>query len=206
MILSDVAKSFSIATSVAPTTNDLSFNVTYTDADTSLEDPRVSLSGTFNDGATSFIPNPTANTVNEVAYVRKAIEVSVFNNDTAGHTILISIEDVNGLASVPIYQFDLGINERAQYTVDQGWQTYDANGLKKNTDLVVVNKNFAVRLDKVSGTVSYVGQALPGSSPASAVWMIKRLTEVAGDLTIEYADGNDDYDNVWDNRLILSYS
>jgi len=206
MILSDVAKSFSIATSVAPTTNDLSFNVTYTDADTGLEDPRVSLSGTFNDGATSFIPNPTANTVNEVAYVRKAIEVSVFNNDTAGHTILISIEDVNGLASVPIYQFDLGINERAQYTVDQGWQTYDANGLKKNTDLVVVNKNFAVRLDKVSGTVSYVGQALPGSSPASAVWMIKRLTEVAGDLTIEYADGNDDYDNVWDNRLILSYS
>jgi len=206
MILSDVAKSFSIATSVAPTTNDLSFNVTYTDADTSLEDPRVSLSGTFNDGATSFIPNPTANTVNEVAYVRKAIEVSVFNNDTAGHTILISIEDVNGLASVPIYQFDLGINERAQYTVDQGWQTYDANGLKKNTDLVVVNKNFAVRLDKVSGTVSYVGQALPGSSPASAVWMIKRLTEVAGDLTIEYADGNDNYDNIWDDRVVLSYS
>lgn len=52
----------------------------------------------------------------------------------------------------------------------------------------------------------YVGYADPGSSTASAVWRIRRFVTVASVMTATDADGNSNFDNVWDNRLILSYS
>ena len=64
----------------------------------------------------------------------------------------------------------------------------------------------AVRLDDVGGGVSYIGEAQPGATTASAVWRMKRMTETSGDITIEWADGDSAFDNVWDNRLSLSYS
>ena len=66
---------------------------------------------------------------------------------------------------------------------------------------------YAVRLDVTSATNTYVGKALPGVASSSATWRVQRLTSNAeGDLTIEYADGNSSFDNVWDNRASLSYS
>lgn len=58
----------------------------------------------------------------------------------------------------------------------------------------------------VVGSTTYIGEADPGSALASAVWRIKRI-QVVGDVsTILWADGNSDFDNVWDNRAALSYS
>ena len=65
---------------------------------------------------------------------------------------------------------------------------------------------YAIRIDEASATVTYVGKATPGSAEGSAVWQVQRLTESAGDLTVEWADGNDSFDNVWTNRASLSYS
>lgn len=65
---------------------------------------------------------------------------------------------------------------------------------------------YATRYDEVSDTVAYVGKALPGTSSASATWQIKRITLSGADITEEYADGDDSFDNIWDNRASLSYS
>jgi len=63
----------------------------------------------------------------------------------------------------------------------------------------------ATRVD-VSGAVTYVGKAPAGASTASAVWQIQRLTDGGGgDLTLEWADGDTEFDNVWDNRASLTY-
>lgn len=64
---------------------------------------------------------------------------------------------------------------------------------------------YAVRIDEV-GSTTYVGEALPGTLTSAASWRIKRLTETGPDLTIQFADGNSSFDNIWDNRLALSYS
>jgi hypothetical protein len=65
----------------------------------------------------------------------------------------------------------------------------------------------AIRLDVASPTVTYVGNAGYGSATASAVWKIKRLTSTAGgNLTIEYANGLSNYNQIWDNRASLNYS
>jgi hypothetical protein len=59
-----------------------------------------------------------------------------------------------------------------------------------------------------SGNLIYLGRAISGSSKASAVWQIRKFTyDVGNNLTDSaLADGNDKYDNVWDNRASLSYS
>lgn len=64
----------------------------------------------------------------------------------------------------------------------------------------------AVRVDEASATVTYVGEATPGSLGSAEVWRIKRIT-VSGTVTsIEWAAGAVLYDQVWDNRAALSYS
>ena len=53
----------------------------------------------------------------------------------------------------------------------------------------------------------YRGKALPGTSQATGAWRCEEITIAAdGDVSILFADGNDNYDNVWNNRASLSYS
>lgn len=64
----------------------------------------------------------------------------------------------------------------------------------------------AVRIDEASATVTYIGKALPGVVDAGATWQIKKIS-VSGNVTsITFADGDDEFDNVWDNRAALVYS
>lgn len=58
--------------------------------------------------------------------------------------------------------------------------------------------------DTTTANMTYVGYAVPGSSTASAVWRIKRIDATTG-LAIRFADGNANFDNVWNNRASLSY-
>lgn len=61
-------------------------------------------------------------------------------------------------------------------------------------------------VDVVSDTVTYLGYAVAGSSEASAVWKIKKITTTGDDLAITHADGDTNFDNIWNDRLTLSYS
>lgn len=83
------------------------------------------------------------------------------------------------------------------------------NPATEETQLLVLNgvgSLYTVRIDEVDATTTYFGFAAVGSSTASAVWRIKRMT-VSGTVTsILFADGNSNFDNVWDNRASLSYS
>jgi hypothetical protein len=55
--------------------------------------------------------------------------------------------------------------------------------------------------------VTYRGDALPGTLTSAASWRVQRMTmQSDGDIAILFADGNDNFDNIWDNRLSLSYS
>ena len=68
----------------------------------------------------------------------------------------------------------------------------------------------ALRLDEiVGGTPLYLGVAAAASLEAAAVWQIQRIsfpTPGQDDTVIEWADGDIKFDNVWDDRLTISYS
>ena len=63
----------------------------------------------------------------------------------------------------------------------------------------------AVRVDEASATVTYVGHAKPGTATSSALWRVKKIDSTTGTV-ITFADGDDLFDNVWDNRASLTYS
>lgn len=57
-------------------------------------------------------------------------------------------------------------------------------------------------------TQLYKGEANPGSAESGAVWRISFITIATADSDVVeiWADGNANFDNIWDDRLSLSYS
>jgi len=65
---------------------------------------------------------------------------------------------------------------------------------------------FSKRIDIVNDNLIYKGEAYVGSSSANPVWRIHRLTiGNDGDVTDEYADGDANFDNIWNDRTGLTY-
>ena len=60
-------------------------------------------------------------------------------------------------------------------------------------------------LDAV-GSLTYVGEALPGTSTTAAAWRIKLIDESTEDLTILWAEGTAAFDKAWDQHLSYGYS
>jgi hypothetical protein len=69
-----------------------------------------------------------------------------------------------------------------------------------------VDTTYSIRVDDASSTVTYVGEAPIKSPDAAPVWRIKKLETLGTVLSITWADGNQSFDNVWSDRLTLSYS
>lgn len=71
----------------------------------------------------------------------------------------------------------------------------------------VATPQLALRLaeNSLDSNILYIGHAIIGSLESDAVWRIKKLDTTTG-IVMEYADGNDRFDNVWDDRESLSYS
>jgi len=68
-----------------------------------------------------------------------------------------------------------------------------------------LGQNLAQRIDDQTSVI-YIGTAPIQSATSSPIWSVKRLSVSGGAITIEWADGNDLNDNVWDDRASLSYS
>lgn len=63
------------------------------------------------------------------------------------------------------------------------------------------------KADFITDDEFYVGEANPGTATSSAAWRIHYVTIAGdGDVSKTWADGNDSFDKVWDNRLTYSYS
>ena len=61
------------------------------------------------------------------------------------------------------------------------------------------------RIDESNPTVVYNGFAVAGATGADAVWAIEKITREKSVTIYEWADGDDLYDNIWDNRYELNY-
>jgi len=92
------------------------------------------------------------------------------------------------------------------YNTSRGDGRWSLLGHTHSIDDITMTQ-LALEYDVVSSTLSYLGEANPGTATSAASWRIKQLVfNVAGDLTVTYADGNSNFDNIWDNRASLSYS
>jgi hypothetical protein len=68
-------------------------------------------------------------------------------------------------------------------------------------------QQFALRIDDQSvAGVAFIGKAPLGSLPSAAVWQIKKIDETGSVLIINWADGDSNFDNIWNDRVSLTYS
>ena len=69
----------------------------------------------------------------------------------------------------------------------------------------ILPPSYSILLDEASPTITYVGEAIPGSATSEAVWRIKRLDSSAG-LEVKWANGTNNEDKIWDDRTSYAYS
>lgn len=75
----------------------------------------------------------------------------------------------------------------------------------KHIQHMLIDSVQTFRQDDASSTVSYYGFAKVGSATSAASWKIMKHTKT-NPQSILFADGDHEYDNIWDNRASLSYS
>ena len=81
-------------------------------------------------------------------------------------------------------------------------EEFDTNSNAKR----IISTPMATKIDESDSTTTYVGEAVVGTAGSSAKWRIKKMVKTGTVTEILWADGNANYDNVWDNRTSLSYS
>jgi len=146
---------------------------------------------------------------------------AAFNTDTdttIGDFVTALIANANiQTASVKNYEITIEINENSNVLVKDPLVT----GANKNTtaainleqDLRIVPaivtidaEPEALRVDNNGANLSYFGYADLGTADTDPLWRIKRVTVSSNITKVEYADGNRDFDNVWDDRGSLTYA
>ena len=76
-----------------------------------------------------------------------------------------------------------------------------------NRNVVIKESDILVqKIDEVSAAVTYVGKAQCGANVAGAIWQIMRISVAGTVTTIDWADGDGKFNNVWNDRTTLSYS
>ena len=80
--------------------------------------------------------------------------------------------------------------------------------LYAQTQTVTVVKNIEKIVyddDKTANNKEYFGWAKPNTATSAATWKIMRITYTGNDFVLDWSDGNQLYDNIWDNRASLTY-
>lgn len=90
-------------------------------------------------------------------------------------------------------------------------------GTNLNTSALVTEATMAKQLafnavttimyvDEPNAATTYQGWAPAGTATAAANWMIRRIATAGTVTSVLWCDGNQNYDNIWDNRAGLAYS
>ena len=75
-----------------------------------------------------------------------------------------------------------------------------------NQILIEGNDNFSTLIDEVDANTIYIGTAAVGTATGAALWQIQKIL-VSGTVTsVLWADGDDAFNQVWNDRTTLNYS
>ena len=69
-----------------------------------------------------------------------------------------------------------------------------------------VDTLFSIRIDTQSASLTYIGEAAAGTLDSSPAWRIRKLETTGSVLSVSWADGDLQFDNVWNDRLSLFYT
>ena len=108
------------------------------------------------------------------------------------------------------YDFDLLNQEATQELIRLLLVDLEAKDFSTESTLLLLTaetqfKNKLLQVDSV-GTTTYLGYADAGTLTSGATWAVKRIIETGDDVSITWADGDKGFDNIWNDRLTLTYA
>lgn len=65
---------------------------------------------------------------------------------------------------------------------------------------------YSIKVDEVNSSTTYIGESAITISTAAPFWRIRKILVTGTVSSVLWADGDEDFDNVWDDRVSLSYS
>jgi hypothetical protein len=95
-----------------------------------------------------------------------------------------------------------------------GWVAKSVIDILNESEVPVITteQTYTKRVDfysssAVTGDIIFKGEATIGTADASALWRVAKLTiNIDGDVVEQYAGGNGNFENVWNDRATLTYS
>jgi hypothetical protein len=77
----------------------------------------------------------------------------------------------------------------------------------EDTPVITDSQIYAKRVDFINDNLLYKGEAIVSTAPSASSWRIKQISiGNDGDIVELWADGNTNFDNIWNDRLTLGYS
>lgn len=97
----------------------------------------------------------------------------------------------------PVHLKDIGGDNQVTVVTPGG-------GRGSSTGSTVVQK-YLVLLDEVSSTLSYMGEAVPGTATSAPSWRIRKIDTSSG-VSIEWAESSTAFSYTWDDRASYTYA
>jgi len=72
-----------------------------------------------------------------------------------------------------------------------------------NAQSIFIEPNILV--DELSTTEIYVGTSKSFNDPSKSDWKIKRIVKIGSIWKFQFPDGEQDFNFVWDDRLLYTY-
>lgn len=147
------------------------------------------------------VVHPNENTEVTIQEDRTTVEVAPPEYTT--------IEILDDSTSIEITEGSLS-QEITLDSLIQGTPTIGSMIEYNGTDWEVTMANFETKafVDSGDSNITYIGKAIPSATPNEdqSVWQIQRVTTSGDDVFVEWADGDAEFNNIWDNRESLTYS
>lgn len=90
--------------------------------------------------------------------------------------------------------------------ITDGTNLLDVNADGSIQVQVASTVQYKVLLDDDGAGTIFIGEAQPGTLTSAASWRIKKIVESGAITTIGWADGNSNFDNIWNSRASLTYT
>jgi len=130
------------------------------------------------------------------------------------------VVQVSGVAEQPVRVDNVvqvsgvvGIIQSVQTTVSgvvavSGVATQTVFDNRQWLDVESLERQTSIRIDYSGISPIFIGEAPPGSLTSAPVWRIRQIVYAPGPNPVQiiWADGDTNFDNIWDNRASLSYS
>lgn len=159
---------------------------------------------------TSFVAETEAPSIVIAAPVTFTVEIpqnSVTVDFTDGPGLMVAVNDTLGQGDLAMGAIEL-TSELTLTCPNEALEVIEIGiqGPQGIPGILEEEMVYAKRVDFISDSIVYRGEATPGSTDIEPVWRIHKLTMgTDGDMVETWANGSSKFDQIWSNRLSLTY-